>query len=348
MQTKQVLIYLLGALLVILTISSVVSADDALVNTDNLNVRKGPGTEYEQIGQVHTDESYTILHKQGNWVEIQYEDNNTGWITTEYITINEKNNSSSSTESNETISISTDNTHIRKGPSTDSDISHYVNKGTELDVISKDGNWIEVTNKDVSGYILKRLVEKDTEAASTGLKNKTIVIDPGHGGRDVGAIGATETLEKDFTYKTSMELKQKLTNLGAEVVMTRTEDEFVSLASRTSLANVLQTDAFISIHYNSTPELPQVTGIGTYYYHEQNEGLANYIQTEIVKETNAKDRGVTNGDFHVIRQTFKPSVLLELGFISNQEKEKLLFTNGYQKKLVTGMVNGLEKYFMNK
>ncbi|WP_188453543.1 N-acetylmuramoyl-L-alanine amidase [Virgibacillus oceani] len=344
---------------IFLLFSITVSANEAIINTDNLNVRSGPGTNYEKTGQVHTDQKYPILQEQNGWVEIQL-DNNTGWITDDYITIsgdgssslaadsNKKQEMDSTAKENKSITIQHENTHIRKGPSTDYEITDFVSKGEKFEVVSESNEWYEISNGDKSGFVFKSLVDKKASSFSGGIKNKTIVIDAGHGGRDVGAIGTSGSFEKNISYKTALELKQELSILGAEVVLTRKNDEFIALGSRTSLANIIDADAFISIHYNSVPTLPNVTGIGTYYYYDQNKSLAGFIQHEVIKETNAKDRGITFGDFHVIRQTFKPGVLVELGFMSNLEKEQLLLTDAYQKKLVKGIVNGFAKYFGNQ
>lgn len=336
-------------LLLGITFTTAVSAKEAIIKTDNLNVRNGPGIHYDKIDQLHTGDIYPIIQTDNEWVELQLKDRS-GWITTEYITITEDSNEADNAKSEavinrKSITIQQDNTQLRNGPSTDNDIIQFVDKGTVFDVVDVDNDWYEVTNEEVTGFVLKQFVERKTTTASNGLKNKTIVIDAGHGGQDVGAIGASGTFEKDITSKTAQELKQELTMLGAEVILTRMDDEYISLNSRTSLANMARTDAFISIHYNSVPELSDVTGIGTYYYQDQNKKLANLIQQEIIREVDASDRGIAFEDFQVLRQNFKPAVLVELGFISNQGKEELLLTNAYQKKLVSGMVNGLEKYF---
>lgn len=336
-----------------LAFATLVSADEAIIKTDNLNIRTGPGTNFEKIGQVHTDEVYPIVQQQEGWVEIQLTEG-TGWVTNEYINISGNSDSKGNDESDmkpaseETITIQHDNTQLREGPSTSYEITDFANEGTEFKVLSENNEWYEITNDEITGYVLKQLVNKEETTSFSGMNNKTIVIDAGHGGRDVGAIGASGTHEKDFAFKTTQELKQELTALGANVVLTRKSDEFISLGSRTSLPNILDTDAFISIHYNSFPEMPNVTGIGAYFYDDQNEKLAKDVLQGIAKETGARNRGATFGDFHVIRQNFKPSILVELGFISNPEKEQLLQTNAYQKKLVTGLVNGLNQYFTNK
>lgn len=357
MRLNKTMIGLVGSFIMLFIIPTDIYADNnAIVNSDNLNIRSGPGTKFNIIGQANTDDTYPIIMEQGKWVEIQLEAE-TGWVTKAYITIEENSaekdsietsmtDESNSTNTEKTIIIQFDNTQLRKGPSTDYEITRFADKGAKYDVISDEDNWYEISKGDFTGYIFKQLIHKSSKTSpSSGIKNKTIMIDAGHGGRDVGAIGATGTYEKDITYLTARELKHELSILGADVLLTRPEEEFVSLGSRVSLSNISDTDAFISIHYNSVPELPHVTGIETYYYHEQNKDLAKYIQQEIIKQTDSNNRGTTQNSFFVIRQNFKPSVLIELGFISNQEKEALLGTTAYQQNLVSGIVNGLRKYF---
>ncbi|WP_284139692.1 MULTISPECIES: N-acetylmuramoyl-L-alanine amidase [unclassified Virgibacillus] len=327
--------------------STTVYADEAIIMTDHLNVREGPGTQFEVITKVHTNEKYTILNEDGEWIEIQLAEK-TGWVTKEYTTIQPEKKANAPTnqdmQSNE-INVIYDHTQIREAPSTTSEINYFVDKGTKLKVIDEQEEWLKVKGENGEGYLHKALVEETSFHSSKGLKNKVIIIDAGHGGRDVGALGAKDSIEKSMTMRTAQELAQELTTLGAEVILVRSRDEYISLASRTSLSNIMNTDAFISLHYNSFPEAPSVTGIGTYFYHTQNQALASFVQKELINETTAKDRGTAFADFQVLRQNLKPAILLELGFISNPEKEQLLQTNAYQKKLVKGIVSGLERYF---
>ncbi|WP_106497049.1 N-acetylmuramoyl-L-alanine amidase [Lentibacillus sp. Marseille-P4043] len=244
-----------------------------------------------------------------------------------------------------TVTIPYENTQIRSGPSIDDEIIDFAKKGTTFDVLAETIEWYKISNEKITGFVYKQLVDKQETATSKEINNKTIVIDAGHGGNDVGAIGASGIFEKNLTYKTALTLQQGLTTLGANVVLTRQKDQYISLASRTSLTNVTDADAFVSIHYNSVPQIPEATGIGTYYYQDYNQSLANNIQTELIKGTNANDRSTDFGDYQVLRQNFKPAVLIELGFISNEKKEQLLLSDAYQKQLVNGIISGLTKYF---
>ncbi|GAA0601733.1 hypothetical protein GCM10009001_18190 [Virgibacillus siamensis] len=318
-----------------------------VVNSDILNVRNGPGTQHEMITQVHSGDVYPMIQQQDKWIQIRLQGQK-GWIASQYVTIQSYSAKKQSIQTGKTVTLSKENVHLRSGPATTFDIVGFAEQNEKFQIISETEKWYEISNDGLTGFILKDILNGQHSDSHDSIKNKTIILDAGHGGRDTGAIGADGTYEKRFTYKTMKELKHELTVLGAKVKVTRGKNEFVSLASRTSLSNLNQTDAFISIHYNSFPEMPSVTGISSYYYHDQYQDLARYVIEEVSKETGARNRGSKFADYQVIRQNFKPATLLELGFISNSEKEKLLQTSAYQKKIVSGIVNGLNRYFRNQ
>src|SRR5690606_31950813 len=99
-------------------------------------------------------------------------------------------------------------------------------------------------------------------------------------------------------------LERILTLLGANTFVTRKNDDFISLKARTNFSNTRDIDVFISLHYNSFPERSNVTGIETYYYHDQHRELAYYIQKGLIEKTNAPDRGISKGDYLVLRENF--------------------------------------------
>ncbi|MFD1850178.1 N-acetylmuramoyl-L-alanine amidase [Oceanobacillus bengalensis] len=351
MHIKKRFIIIFSIFLIAISFSITAFASEVVINVDNLNIRSGPGTEYATVGQANAEETYPFIQQEQDWVEVELEEG-TGWINVEFLTVNndtvevnepDENNQEIQTTS---ITIQADNTHLRSGPSTDYNITHFADKGEQFEVISQKDQWYELENENTTGFILKDIIADDLEGYNEfNFMNKTIIIDAGHGGHDVGAIGASGTFEKDFTYFTAQELEKELTALGANVLLTRPGDEFISLNARASFSNISNTDAFISIHYNSFTEQPNVTGIETFYYHDQNKDLARYVQEEMIKATNANNRGYEFGDLYVLRQNFKPAVLVELGFISNGESEAKLRTKAYQQQLVQGMVNGLSRYF---
>ncbi|MFS0751338.1 N-acetylmuramoyl-L-alanine amidase [Oceanobacillus sp. 1P07AA] len=344
MKLTKIITTILFTVLSIFVFEQSVTANTAIVNGEGVNVRSGPGSEYDSIGNVNDGQSYPLVQQQNDWVEIDY-NGESGWVSQEYINIErtEQEYDEIDSDSAETMY---NNTHLRSGPSVNDAIIEYVDQGTILNIVHSEKEWLEVEYEESTAFVHRDFVTDTTKLPNNdGFKNKTIVIDPGHGGRDVGAIGTSNTYEKDFTFLTAQELASELTYLGADVHLTRSHDEFISLNSRASYTNFVDTDAFISIHYNSVADLPDVTGIETFYYSDQMKPLAESVHQGMVRASGDEDRGISYGDFQILRLSLQPSLLLELGFISNKEQEALLSTNGYQKQLVSGILEGLSKHF---
>lgn len=177
-----------------------------------------------------------------------------------------------------------------------------------------------------------------------------IVIDPGHGGRDPGAVGAN-IHEKEVVLKTSLYLQKELEKLGYRVYMTRSTDEYVNLFERATVANGVNADLFISIHANAhTTASPN--GIEVLYGDTQpgskktDKVLAELIQKELVSATGATNRGVKYMPrMVVLRETKMPSVLVELGFVSNPNEARKLADSAYQQKMAQAMAKAVQAYF---
>lgn len=170
------------------------------------------------------------------------------------------------------------------------------------------------------------------------------MLDPGHGAQDPGATGKNNK-EKDLTLATAKKVKVKLEAAGAKVVMTRTGDTYPTLSERVKISQNNHADIFISIHFNSGSK--SANGIETYYWttYENESKLAQLVQKELIKSTGLSDRGAETGNFQVIRTNDSPAILVELGFISNPDEEKIIETSDFQNKAATGIANGLEAYF---
>ncbi|KKO51889.1 N-acetylmuramoyl-L-alanine amidase family protein [Paenibacillus sp. DMB20] len=173
---------------------------------------------------------------------------------------------------------------------------------------------------------------------------KLIVIDAGHGDHDPGAISVSKKREKDFTLAVALKVGKLLEKeKNFDVVMTRSDDTFLELKDRVKIANNLKADAFVSIHANSGPSA--ATGTETYYKRDSSKALANVIHKHLVQATGLKDRGVRYGNFHVIRETNMPAILLEVGFLSNQNDESKLFDAAVQDRVAQSVIDGLKEYF---
>jgi len=200
---------------------------------------------------------------------------------------------------------------------------------------------------------VKAMVE-GTEQPPYLLADLTIVVDPGHGGPDTGAIGASGTYEKNNTLPVGLNLASLLRSAGARVILTRSTDvspaegtysERADLESRTKIANDSKADLFISLHNDSFSN-PDTSGTTTYYSSQnpvatQSKTLAASIQSELSKSIGLPSRGVKDAAFYVVKNTEMPAVLVELGFLSNPTEEKLLTSPEFQSKAAQGIYRGI-------
>ena len=178
---------------------------------------------------------------------------------------------------------------------------------------------------------------------------KVIVLDPGHGGYDPGAVGPGGTHEADINLDIAEKLSQMLKqNTGWKVYLTRKDDRFISLSQRTAKARRLNADMFISIHSNADKK-GRERGIETYAHYNSSEkgwALAWYIQDSLVNSLRLRNRGLKSNNFQVIRETPNmKSVLLEIGFLSHPAEESLLKENNFRKEAASAIFAGIKKYY---
>ncbi|MBW8347995.1 N-acetylmuramoyl-L-alanine amidase [Bacillus sp. IITD106] len=208
----------------------------------------------------------------------------------------------------------------------------------------------DITVKDITFEDVKNIKNIDVNEITKQekkrvLEDKRIVLDPGHGGNDIGASGQNGTIEKEVTLETAKKIKAALEQAGAEVLLTRDDDEYVALEDRVLYAIENKSNLFISIHYDAF-ETNDVHGMTTYYYHKRDEKMAESIHTHIAKQNiSSRDRGLSYGDYYVLRESKMPAVLLELGYISNEEDENRIITTSFQTKVAAGIVEGIIDYF---
>ncbi|WP_163215981.1 family 10 glycosylhydrolase [Clostridium thermarum] len=185
----------------------------------------------------------------------------------------------------------------------------------------------------------------------------TVTVDPGHGGSDSGAIGYSQSKEKDINLSIALKLRDILDSRGIEVFMTRDRDKTMELAERSTAANRWMTDLFVSVHQNSYVEPVKDAGgnVISYRYPEGIEiysfpgsasgaALASKIQDRLIKNTGAVNRGAKTANFHVIKETDMTAVLVECGFITNPTEEAKLLTSEYQYKIATAIGEGILQY----
>jgi len=221
-------------------------------------------------------------------------------------------------------------------------------------------------------------------AVQMGLRVRRVVIDPGHGGHDSGAIGPDGTLEKDVTLSVAQKLAQDLKAQGLEVLLTRNDDRFVALEDRAGFANQVKSDLFISIHCNAARDR-KLRGTETYFLNvtddryalklaarenqaseksisdlqmiladlatkadvEESERLARSVQRTLVDGAHdgaRRDLGVKHALFYVLLGTKMPSVLVETAFLSNPDDAKKLRSERYQSELAHAIAQGVGQF----
>ena len=230
-------------------------------------------------------------------------------------------------------------------------------------------NIYKISGKD---HIFKndgRWVSEVPEGFVKGQYSKTIFLDPGHGGRDSGAY-YYNVAEKDLNMQVYRKLRKKLEELGYKVLTSRDSDIDVDfITERSRMVNKTNSDIFISIHFNATGSAySKSSGIQTYSYSDEpnypskinpywhnhpdrmseSKRLAAAIHSSLLAETGAKDAGLLESSFAVLRETAKPAVLLELGYIDNFAENQQIRDSHYQDKLVAGIVKGIQKYYAGK
>ena len=239
------------------------------------------------------------------------------------------------------------------------DNGHYVSGTYKIDgkdhLFHKNGQWISEVSKEV-GFV-------------KGQYSKTIFLDPGHGGRDSGAY-YYNIAEKDLNMQVYRKLRKKLEELGYKVLTSRDSDIDVDfITERSRMVNKTNSDIFISIHFNATGSAySKSSGIQTYSYSDEpdypskinpywhnhpdrmseSKRLAAAIHSSLLAETGAKDAGLLERSFAVLRETAKPAVLLELGYMDNFAENQQIRDSHYQDKLVAGIVKGIQKYYAGK
>ncbi|MDZ7963356.1 MAG: N-acetylmuramoyl-L-alanine amidase [Nostoc sp. DedSLP03] len=180
------------------------------------------------------------------------------------------------------------------------------------------------------------------------LANFKIVLDPGHGGKETGASGPTGYLEKDVNLVVSKLLRDELVKRGATVVMTREDDKEVSLVERQTIISREEPAIAISIHYNSLPDdgdAEKTKGFGAFWYQPQAHSLAMFLHNYVVKKTDRPSYGVFWDNLALTRPTAAPSVLLELGFMSNPDEFEQVVNPEEQKKMAKAIAQGITEWF---
>lgn len=217
----------------------------------------------------------------------------------------------------------------------------------------------------ILGYLIQLPIKNQLSldvgsSFSLPLSGKTIVIDPGHGGPDGGAVGKDDTQEKDISLEVSKKLQKYLQQVGAIVYLTRETDRDLAsenvkglskrksedIRNRLSFINEQEADLFISLHLNALPST-KWRGAQTFYnpQKDENKHLAEMIQAEFIRNLENTNRAaLAINNVYLLKYAETPGALVEIGFLSNVEERELLKDTDYQQKVAASIYKGILRY----
>ncbi|UQZ33599.1 cell wall hydrolase [Paenibacillus sp. PK3_47] len=349
------------------------SAYSAKVYASSLNVRSEPAESAAIVGSLKNGAVVTVTDEQHGWMKVKA-GSVSGWVAGYYLKRVSGTGSGSgsnsgagtvvqasarvSASSSGTATVTANSLRIRGGPGTGYNVIGSLKAGDSVTVLSRQSDWARIrTAGGETGWVSGQYITAGGSRSSGSIRNvsakpsgsirgKLIVIDPGHGGSDPGMVGTTyTTMEKDLTLQTSFYVRDYLTAKGARVEMTRTRgNQKPTLARRVQIGHSLSADAFVSVHYNSSPK--KVSGTLTFFYSESDDlRLARSIENRLGQGIGLRSNGLSYGNYHILRENRLPAVLVELGFLSNPSDESIVRTSSYQKKAAKAIADGLADYF---
>ncbi|WP_163537994.1 N-acetylmuramoyl-L-alanine amidase [Gracilibacillus sp. YIM 98692] len=352
-----------------ITFPSIIEASEKEyeVGVSNLLLRSEPSSNASIVGQLDVSDKIKVFDESYGWFQT-YWNGEEVWVASQFLVESSSTQTRPFTAS-QNITVNASGVRIRSGPGIDYRILGFTSIGKEFDLLDKSGGWVKVRmNANQTGWIASWLTNEnsskteDANSTSTAsppsnqdtsnqqalqngsLQGYNIVLDPGHGGKDPGAIGIGGVYEKDLIMEVVDDIASKLRQAGATVLLTRSNDAYVEHQARVQVSEAYQTHAFISLHFNADP-LSTIHGISTHFYGDDNRNLAYTLQNALAQNVNLHSRGVMNDSFYVLRNNSKPSVLLEMGYITNMNDLLTIRTANYRQQLAKGITKGLIDYF---
>ncbi|MFD3447197.1 N-acetylmuramoyl-L-alanine amidase [Microbacteriaceae bacterium 4G12] len=332
---------------------------------NSIRVRMQPSLNSSIIGYLNQGQAVTVLNSQNDsWYQIEY-NGRTAYVSKAYITnnTNQTNSSNAVTPTASNYRVTGNMVRVRSQSNTNGAIIGYVYQNQALQVLARESNgWYKIVLDGKTGYISGDYVSQagtiaepmshplTNSTSSSVLRNRTIIIDAGHGGKDSGSPGYRGLQEKNITLEIARKLRDKLANSGVHVIMTRDTDAYITLSNRVAISSKAAGDAFLSIHLNSSGS-SSTSGIETYYNRNSSSAsiksrrLAECMQGVLTNDLGARNRGVKDADYQVIKQTKTTSILVETGFITNSTEANKLASAAYQEKVADTLYKGFIQYF---
>jgi len=264
------------------------------------------------------------------------------------------------------VTLSSGNLNVRKGPSLDDEIIGKLPNGSVVDVLEPMEEWVKIPYMGSVAYVSKPyLVIKEVSAVNPAGR-KVVVLDPGHGGKDPGAIGKDGTYESNLVFGYALEAKEALEKAGYAVLLTRGASSacadsqnynyYDELGCRAGFAERAGGDIFISIHADYNPKA-SFRGTATFYnarndldgnqnpYPEESRLLASLVHEAVQPAIGSEDRGIADKNYYVNRMNSVPSILIELACLSNSSDLQILKAEQTRKKFAAALTKAVNQYF---
>lgn len=342
----------------------------ARVTGEAVNIRQFATVESAQLGVVYRETEIQVLYQEGEWYQILYL-GQAAWIHSDYVEIIQsptemvQDSANTTTETSIVVIGDAISTNIRNLPSLDGDIVYTAQPSEEFKFIEEINGWyhieIDASNTAFVSNSVASLATSEAEDVSvaptetiqaqyartaTNLSEATIVIDPGHGGYDPGAVSSDDAIyEKNITLSTAYLLANRLQDAGTNVILTRSADDYISLNQRVETAHNHGADLFISLHYDAIATANTMSGTTTYHYFDEHFDLANTVNHYLTHNAPLGNNGVRIGDYYVLRANRQPSILLELGYMNHSVDVQYIDTQAYQATVVEAIYQALRDYY---
>jgi N-acetylmuramoyl-L-alanine amidase len=320
----------------------------AVIDVSLLNVRSGPGTNYDITTRLSRNTAVAVLQEQSSWLLVLLPEGGQGWLSGEF---------TQPANFRGYVSVTASTLNLRGGPGTGFPVVEQLPLGEVLAVLARESGWLRVARlngrlgwvSESFTAVLNSIPDEPQPSPVSPLRGKRLMIDAGHGGPDPGAIGIGGYYEKSLNLAVALELAPMLREAGASVLMSRWSDWGPSLWERVHLSNTDRADVFVSIHGNAHTQ-SWVSGTETYYYpwgahSARSRFLAEQLQSQLVSTLGLRNIGVKTAGFYVISNTQMPSALVELGFLSNSGDEALLRRPETHRRSAEALFRGLENFF---
>lgn len=309
---------------------------------DKINIRDSDSLNGNVIAQGNKYDSFIVIGEKNGWLKLKLDDGQTGYVAGWLTTYNENYNIDGHLSYKKVLDI----LNVRSQPSSKGDKINVLSKNSIVKIIETKDGWDKIVAFDGTvGWC-----SNDYLKEVNPLEGKTILLDPGHGGKDPGAISFSGKYEKYVNLEVSISLKSILESMGANVHLTRTGDYYITNKERGKMADKLKADILLSIHHNSLNN-SDYFGLSTYYntinYKNPRYGydLAHAIYLNTTTVNGVYRDGVLNRNYEVLRETNTPAALIEIGFMSNPQEEMNVHNGSFQAVMTEKIANGILDYF---